>query len=291
MKETAMKHRIRYAWMCAVFLTEALFLGGCRKLVLEDRTDCPAFLFFDIENADRFDQADYVHVAAYRYPDGTFLSADTTSVMHTQDRTFCLEIKKSETVSGFGVLGFAGLRQDGTAWVADYGKQYAPLWRFSYRSEGLTESYLIPVEAVKDYSAVTVRFNDADAFPGTYGAFPYRIVVKSNTIGIQALDGSPVKGVFCYEPPEKGVGEYTFFVPRQFDRGLHIEVWNKEGIAGKSSSLAADFLLWTILKIRKDFSWSAKNLPDLLVEIDMTEASFKLHVVDWNGTTVSEYAY
>ena len=187
-------------------LNSVSVLFSCRSLVLEDRSECPAFLFFDITNAEVFDISEYAHITAYKYPDGNLLAVDTTTVRAVQDKEFYLQVKRSDSSRGYGVLCFTGAHNNGSQWVAELGEEFPPLWRFDYASPASTESYLIRVEAVKDHSVIDVRFLDADMYEGSGGEFPYYIVIRSNTCGIDGMDGSPVKGPFLFEP----VGLRTF---------------------------------------------------------------------------------
>ena len=175
-------------------LLVALFCAGassCRHLIFEDRTDCPAFLLFDLTNGDELDVSEYAFVTAYQYPDNNLLASDTTTVKSIQNKEFYLKVKHTDTAIGYGVLRFNGAHNEGSCWTVAPGKDFPPIWRFNYRSPAATESYIIPVEAVKDHSVMTVRFTDPDFFDGTGGEFPFFIIARSNTCGIDGMDGIP----------------------------------------------------------------------------------------------------
>ncbi len=269
------------------FLLSALLLvmgaTSCSRLIFEDRTDCPAFLFFDITNADLFDIADYVHVAAFVYPEETLLGKDTSTVKLIQNREFSLPVKRSDSVLGYGVLGFKNceLRNE-VEWVVPEGENYDPLWRFDYRTTAMGERFFIPVEMVKDHSNITVYFENFDMFPETDGHFPFKIVILSNTCGINALTGEPVEGPFRYEPAESPGGTYKFTVPRQYDRSLRLQVWNDEEYFG-NSDFVAEFNVWNWAHAYEDFSWTQKNLSDLYIKIYMTTAKYEISIVPWQG--------
>lgn len=269
-----------------IVLAVAVTVGpvSCHRLILEDRTGCPAFLLFDLTNGEELDVAEYAFVTAYKYPDNNLLSHDTTTVRALQDKEFHLEVKHTETVVGYGVFCFNGAHNDGSVWTVEQNDDFPPIWRFSYRSPATTESHIIPVEAVKDHSVVTVRFTDADYYNGTYGEFPYYLIVRSNTCGIDGLDGAPVKGKFRFEPKEFAAGAYRFTVPRQFDRSLHLEVWGREGFR-EEGKMVTDIVLWDLLKTQEDFSWTAKNLADIEIEISLMENNFSVTIVQWEGET------
>lgn len=273
-----------------LLLLAALATGtvSCARLILEERRACPAFLFFDITNSELFDMSEYTHVSAYKYPEQELLAIDTTSVSSTLDRSFYLEVKRSDSVTGYGLLCFGGARHEGTLWTVEPGQEFPPVWRFGYSSPALTESYIIPVEAVKDHARVDMRFVDADGYADTGGEFPYYIVARSNTCGIDALDGRPVKGAFRFEPSEYGSGRFRFTVPRQFDRSLHIEVWGRDGFR-EAGKLVTDIVVWNLLRSDGDFSWEAKNLPDIQLEVCLVENRVTISVMEWSGETHSVY--
>ena len=272
-------------------LLVALLCAGstsCRRLILEDRTDCPAFLLFDLTNGDELDISEYAFVTAYKYPDNNLLASDTTTVKSIQDKDFYLEVKHTDTAIGYGVLRFNGAHNEGSCWTVAPGKDFPPIWRFNYRSPAATESYIIPVEAVKDHSCITLRFAEADLFPGTGSKFPFYVIVRSNTCGIDAMNGEPVKGEFYFVPAEYAVGEFRFCVPRQFDRGMHAEVVAKEGLLDQEG-IVMDIPLWNLLKEKENFSWTAKNLADAIIEVSLTENKYNVTVVDWSGDSGWEY--
>lgn len=269
-------------------LTSVSVLFSCRSLVLEDRSECPAFLFFDITNAEVFDISEYAHITAYKYPDGNLLAGDTTTVRAVQDDEFYLQVKRSDSVRGYGLLRFIGAHNQGSQWIVNPGEEFPPIWRFDYKTTAASESYYIDVEAVKDHSVIDVRFLDADMYEGSGGEFPYYIVIRSNTCGIDGMDGSPVKGPFLFEPVEYACGRFRFTVPRQFDRSLHMEIWGRDGFR-EEGNLVADLALWYILRDTNDFSWEAKNLADAEIEISLAENKYIVTVAEWAGETHSSY--
>lgn len=261
----------------------AAALTSCRNWVLEDRTRCPALLCFDIANATSFDRADYIHIVAFDYPDDVMLGKDTATVSSIQERKYYLKVRRSETVYGFGVAGFTQCHlQKETEWVVDRGADFGPLWRFDFRSSASDEQYLIPVEMVKDHCNITVFFKDHDLLPGMEGHFPFDVVVRSNTCGVNALNGEPVKGSFRYEPKENPGGTFKFTVPRQFDRSLVVEVYNKEEYFG-DTAIVASLSVWNWAHAKEDFSWTDKNLSDLFITIELSTWKYTLTVQPWEG--------
>lgn len=272
------------------FLWAACLLLSCRNLVLEDRIDCPSMLLFDIENADAFDGVNTVHMAAYSQTEELFLTADTTLVNDIQDRSFYLKVKKSDAVKGYGIMGFEGARQQGDfQWVVDEGANYVPLFRFAYdKVPARDESVLIPVEFVKDYCHVSVHFTHFDQFENAGGRLPFYLSITGHTVGIDAATGIPVKGNFRYNPPEEANGVFRFTVPRQADHSLTMELYGIPEL-GQEEGLADAFNLWELLRGRPDFSWEAKNLPDVHLEFDYTQAKFQITMAEWENGAPLQY--
>jgi len=257
-------------------------LLSCHNLVLENRENCPSLLLFDIENAEAFDGVNRVHIAAFSEPESLFLEADTTMVTDIQDQSFYMKVKKSESVMGYGVMGYEGARQEGDfCWVVDRGEDYVPLFRFAYEKvPAREESVLIPVEFVKDFTRVTLRFVNFDVFENAYGRLPFHLCVSGNTVGINATTGIPVKGDFRYELQEEAQGVFHFIVPRQADRSLTLELFGIPEL-GQEEGLVDSFNLWTLFRQQEDFSWEAKNLPDVYLEFDYTQVQLRITVSTW----------
>lgn len=264
------------------FLGVVGLLISCQSLVLENRIECPGRLLFDIENAASFDGVSPVYLAAYSQTEETFLSADTTAVNDIQDQSFYLQVKKLDAVTGYGVMGFQGARkQGGFQWVVEEGASYVPLFRFAYEKVPSPEEFiLLPVEFVKDFCRVTVHFTHLDPHGTAGGRIPFRLSISGNTIGIDASTGIPVKGTFRHAPVEEDGGHFRFIVPRQADRSLTMELY---GIPerGQEEGVAASFNLWDLFQEQEGFSWEAKNLADVTLTFDYTEARFSITVAEW----------
>lgn len=263
-------------------LGAACLLISCRSLVWENRDLCPSMLLFDIENAEAFDGVNHVYIAAYSEPEALFLEADTTIVTDIQDQSFYMKVKKSDAVMGYGVMGYEGaLREGDFCWVVEEGSNYIPLFRFAYEKiPAREESVLIPVEFVKDFTRVTLRFLNYDQFENAYGQLPFRLCVTGHTAGIDAGTGVPVKGNFRYEPKEEAQGVFHFTVPRQADHSLTLELYGIPEL-GQDEGLVDSINLWTLFKMQEDFSWEAKNLADVYLEFDYTQVKFSITVKDW----------
>lgn len=273
-----------------LILTAALSLVACRKAILEDRTACPSLLYFEISNSDAFGKPDRVQVNAYRYPDQSSLAIDTTTIREMEGRNYFLDIRHADAVRGCGVLGFRECRlENEVCWCVPPGNGFDSLYRFTYLSIVEPELFTVPVEFVKEHCVVTLQFVNASQEDMPKDSFPYEVLVKSNTCGINALTGEPVKGAFECKAQETASGVFQFLLPRQADGQLIMELYGRPGFC-PMDGLVHSFNLASILKDLGGVSWQEKNLPDILVGIDFKDIDIQVQVMPWENKDM-EYAY
>lgn len=261
-------------------LAVSLLLASCRAVVLEDRTLCPSFLFFDVADASRFQRYTDVFTTVYAHPEGRLLDEAGTSVGYIDDRLFFFTVRGTAAVKGYGLMGQEGLMRDGSEWTVPIGRDYVPLFRFGYMAEVEEETFTVPVEFTKEYSKVTVQYLGADTFEHAGGRFPFYITVRGNTCGIDALSGLPVRGPFQVTPEESGIGCFLFTLPRQADHDLILEMYAREGLY-EYRDFQTSYNLYEILRDKGGISWTEKNLPDLYIEIDFEQTTVNVGVYPW----------
>lgn len=263
-----------------VLLAASACLFSCRRLVFEDRTECPSYVFFDITNAEAFNPYDRVYTTIYRHPSGELMGSATPSLADVQGRVFFFEIRKAEAVKGYGVLGTEQcIMQNGSEWVVPIGCQYDSLFRFSYVATVEPESFVVPVEMVKEYSRVTLQFVGTETFTGAGGRFPFEVTVTGGTSGVDALTGVPVRGPFEYRPQETSIGRFEFRLPRQADQDLRLELYGKDGIYERTGHISS-FDLYALLE-EKGMNWQDRNLPDIYVEFNYQETLVNVVISPW----------
>ncbi len=266
----------------------ALAAISCRSAILEDRSACPSLLYFQVFNAGAFENIDSVQVNAFRYPDQDRLCCDTTTIHALEGRNFCLNIIRADAVRGSGVLGFHRCRQEEEGrWTVPLGSDFDPLFRFSYLSLVEPERFTVPVEFVKEHSRITLQFLNADQRGGVL--FPFDVVIRSHTRGLNALSGEPVPGDFECRPQEIENGVFQCILPRQADDSLLLELYGRPGLYNREG-LAHSIDLGRFLRENGGISWKEKNLPDVLVGIDFTEYDIRVQIVPWENENL-EYAY
>lgn len=263
-----------------LFIALAELLTSCRSVVLEDRTLCPSFLFFDVADASLFPEYSDVFTTVYAHPEGRLMDEANTNVSYIDDRLFFFTIRGTVAVKGYGLMGQEGLIRDDNIWTVPLGKDYVPLFRFGYMAAVEEESFTVPVEFTKEHSRVTVQFLGADTFEHAEGRFPFDITVRGNTSGIDALTGVPVRGPFEVRPEESGIGHFEFILPRQADHDLVLEMYAREGLY-QYAGFRTTYNLYEILRDKGGISWTEKNLPDLYIQIDFQETTVNVGVYPW----------
>lgn len=273
----------------SLLILAAALLGlvSCRSIILEERDGCPSFLFFRIDNESAFQLYERIHVGLFRYPEENLMAADTTSVSEIAGRSFYFDIRNTPAVEGYGLLGYRHcVNESGTLWRVPVGAQYDSLFRFSYRVPVERESFTVPVEFTKEHVKVTLRFIGADAFASsTGGRFPFDVVVRGNTCGMDALTGIPVRGPFEYRPREEGMGCFHFILPRILDHDLALELYGRPGVAVQEGHTDT-FDLWKLLLEKGGITWQEKNLPDVEIVLDYRDFDVKVNVQPWGSQDI-----
>lgn len=269
-----------------IFILLVLMLS-CRSVVLENRIMCPSFLYFDIADASRYPAYSDVFTTLYAHPDEWLMDEAGTSVGYIDGRLFFFTVRGTGAVKGYGLMGHEGLVRDGSGWTVPIGKDYVPVFRFGYVAEVREESFTVPVEFSKEHAHVSVQYTGADSFGHAEGRFPFYIVIRGNTCGIDALTGKPITGPFEIRPRESGLGHFEFTLPRQADHNLVLEMYAKEGLY-EYRDYQTSYNLHEILRDKGGISWTEKNLPDLNITIDFEETTVNVGVHPW-GEQELEY--
>lgn len=261
-------------------------LSACRNAVLEDRTQCPSYLYFDLLDASRFEDYESVYVTAFRHPDGQRIEGITTTKQAIANKNFFILCRNSDAVRGYGIMGQRQCyNAQGTEWVTPVGNQFDSLFRFSYVVQVQPESFSVPVEFVKESCKVSVQFKGLEALASAEGIFPFDLLIRSNSCGIDVMSGTPVRGSFEYRPPELTIGRFEFFLPRQADRNLRMELYGRKG-AFPQEGFYQSLDLWRILHELGGISWNEKNLPDVLLEIDYVQSLISVKITPWSDNEI-----
>ena len=172
------------------------------------------------------------------------------------------------------------------------GEQMDSLYGFFKMYHTRCESVLCDVELHKEFCTVSFTLGE-DGYTS-----PYDIEVWGNVAGVSAWDLMPVKGDFRYAPVQKN-GVYQVRVPRQEDNSLElvmVEMPDQVGRGGRSPVGAGDDGERTVVDrlplgeyiARSGYDWTAEDLADVNVALDLEMQQVMITVSGWDGVVVMD---
>ena len=197
--------------------------------------------------------------------------------------------------------GIAG--NDGDEIRIPVGEQMDSLYGFFRMFYTRCESVLCDVELHKEFCTVSFTLGDEGYVS------PYDIEVWGNVAGVSAWDLMPLEGDFRFAPvPEDGV--YRVRVPRQVDNSLELvmlempdqvgydnkEIPDQVGYDGRSPVGAGDVGKRVVVDrlplgeyiARSGYDWTAEDLADVHIALDMEKQQVMITVSDWDGVVVMD---
>lgn len=262
-------------------IATALILAcSCHRLVFEDRSNCPSFLFFRVEDPNGVPFTEQLRVEIRETAGMEMLAADNVPLGRIQGRDYFLQVRKCEEISAIGTVGIKAAVCAGRLCTIAPGAQWDPVYRFSSTSSAMGGETLIPVRMKKEYSTICVRFRSSE------GVFPYTVSASANTCGMDLVSGVPLNGPYSYSPAEEEPGVFRFTVPRQADRSLTLQLTAKPGASIEYGPVDR-IVLWNALERIDGFNWELENLPDIDIDIDYARSQMTVIVSDWElGSSV-----
>ena len=172
------------------------------------------------------------------------------------------------------------------------GEQMDSLYGFFKMYHTRCESVLCDVELHKEFCTVSFTLGE-DGYTS-----PYDIEVWGNVAGVSAWDLMPLKGKFRYAPVQKN-GVYQVRVPRQEDNSLEmvmLEMPDQVGHDGRSPVRAGDDGERTVVDrlplgeyiARSGYDWTAEDLADVNVALDLEMQQVMITVSGWDGVVVMD---
>ena len=172
------------------------------------------------------------------------------------------------------------------------GEQMDSLYGFFKMYHTRCESVLCDVDLHKEFCTVSFTLGK-DGYTS-----PYDIEVWGNVAGVSAWDLMPVKGDFRYAPVQKN-GVYQVRVPRQEDNSLELvmlEMPDHVRHDGRSSVGAGDDGERVVVDrlplgeyiARSGYDWTAEDLADVNVVLDLEMLQVMITVSGWDGVVVMD---
>lgn len=153
------------------------------------------------------------------------------------------------------------------------GEQMDSLYGFFKMYHTRCESVLCDVELHKEFCTVSFTLGE-DGYSS-----PYDIEVWGNVAGVSAWDLMPVLGEFRYAPMQKN-GVYQVRVPRQVDNSLELVMLEDSEIVDRLP--LGEYIA------RSGYDWTAEDLADVNVALDLEMQQVMITVSGWDGVVVMD---
>ena len=166
--------------------------------------------------------------------------------------------------------------------VVPVGEQMDSLYGFSKMYHTMCESVKCDVELHKEFCTVSFTLVDEG-----YSS-PYEIEVWGNVAGVSVWDLMPVKGDFRYAPVQKN-GVYQVRVPRQEDNSLELVMLEMPNpVEHDGEKVVVDRLPLGEYIARSGYDWTAEDLADVNIALDLEMQQVMITVSGWDGVVVMD---
>ena len=274
-------------WMAGMLL-----LSSCS--VKEDRSGCPCWMTVEMPdmvghdggqvdnddcvvlrlrgNSDE-DEVDY----SYQVTESVRVDAEVLEYEVPRGSVGVSVIEMPDRVGYDGIVG-----HDGDEVRIPVGEQMDSLYGYFRMFYTRCESVLCDVELHKEFCTVSFTLGDEGYVS------PYDLEVWGNVAGVSAWDLMPLEGDFRFAPsPEDGV--YRVRVPRQLDASLELVMLEMPDQAGHDGERAVvDRLPLGEYIARSGYDWTAEDLADVHIALDMEKQQVMITVSDWDGVVVMD---
>lgn len=293
-----MKVMRSYISLFVMWMVGMLFLSSCS--IKEDRDGCPCWMMVEMPGQAGHDGEKVGHDG--RFPvgagdDGTVVlrlrgNSDEDAVDYEYQVTEAVRVdvgaleyevpRGSVGVSAVafgnetpGRAGYDGKSAgyDGDEIRVPVGEQMDSLYGFFKMYHTRCESVLCDVELHKEFCTVSFTLGK-DGYSS-----PYDIEVWGNVAGVSAWDLMPVQGEFRYAPMQKN-GVYQVRVPRQEDNSLEL-------VMVEDSEIVDRLPLGEYIA-RSGYDWTAEDLADVNVALDLEMQQVMITVSGWDGVVVMD---
>ena len=302
-----MKVMRSYISLFVMWMVGMLFLSSCS--IKEDRDGCPCWMMVEMPDLVGQDGTVVLRLRGNSDEDAVDYEYQVTEAVRVDVGALEYEVPRGSVgVSAVafgneipGRAGYDGLKAgydgeragyDGDEIRVPVGEQMDSLYGFFKMYHTRCESILCDVELHKEFCTVSFTLGE-DGYSS-----PYRIEVWGNVAGVSAWDLIPVKGDFRYAPVQKN-GVYQVRVPRQEDNSLElvmVEMPDQVGHDGRSPVGAGDDGERTVVDrlplgeyiARSGYDWTAEDLADVNVALDLEMQQVMITVSGWDGVVVMD---
>ena len=284
-----------------MWMVGMLFLSSCS--IKEDRDGCPCWMTVEMPGQAGHDGSVILRLRGNSDEDAVDYEYQVTEAVRVDVGALEYEVPRGSVgVSAVafgneipGRAGYDGLKAgyDGDEIRIPVGEQMDSLYGFFKMYHTRCESVLCDMELHKEFCTVSFTLGE-DGYTS-----PYRIEVWGNVAGVSAWDLMPVLGEFRYAPMQKN-GVYQVRVPRQEDNSLELvmlEIADQVGYDGEEMpGQAGDDGERTVVDrlplgeyiARSGYDWTAEDLADVNIALDLEMQQVMITVSGWDGVVVMD---
>lgn len=279
-----------YISLFVMWMVGMLFLSSCS--IKEDRDWCPCWMMVEMPDQARDDGCVVLRLRGNSDEDAVDYEYQVTETVRVDVGALEYEVPRGAigvSAVAFGreipsQAGYNGLKTgyDGDEIRIPVGEQMDSLYGFFKIYHTRCESVLCDVDLHKEFCTVSFTLGE-DGYTS-----PYDIEVWGNVAGVSAWDLMPVQGDFRYAPMQKN-GVYQVRVPRQVDNSLELvmlEIPDQVGYDGER--VVVDRLPLGEYIARSGYDWTAEDLADVNVALDLEMQQVMITVSGWDGVVVMD---
>ena len=299
----AMNRFLFVMWMVGM-----LFLSSCS--IKEDRDGCPCWMMVEMPDLVGQDGTVVLRLRGNSDEDAVDYEYQVTEAVRVDVGALEYEVPRgsvgvSSVAFGNEIPGRAGYDGKSAGYDGDeirvpVGEQMDSLYGFFKMYHTRCESVLCDVELHKEFCTVSFTLGE-DGYTS-----PYDIEVWGNVAGVSAWDLMPVLGEFRYAPMQKN-GVYQVRVPRQEDNSLELvmleipdqvgydceEIPGQAGYDGERAGYDGERVVVDRLPLgeyiaRSGYDWTAEDLADVNVALDLEMQQVMITVSGWDGVVVMD---
>ena len=249
-------------YKCLFIISVTMLLMSCS--IKEDRDGCPCWMTVEMPDRVGHDGSVVLRLRGNSDEDAMDYAFKMTETLNTEVGTLEYEVPRGSV--GVSVVNSARL-------AVPVGEQMDSLYGFFKPYHTRCESVKCDVELHKEFCTVSFTLVDE------HYESPYDIEVRGNVSGVSPWDLVPVSGAFKYAPvAEEGV--YRLRVPRQVDASLEMVMLSNQEIVNRLP--LGEYI------IRSGYDWSATDLSDVSVALDLEKQQVMVTVSGWDGVVMMD---
>ena len=270
-----------YISLFVMWMVGMLFLSSCS--IKEDRDGCPCWMMVEMPDLVGQDGTVVLRLRGNSDEDAVDYEYQVTEAVRVDVGALEYEVPRgsvgvSSVAFGNEIPGRAGYDGKSAGYDGDeirvpVGEQMDSLYGFFKMYHTRCESVLCDVELHKEFCTVSFTLGE-DGYTS-----PYDIEVWGNVAGVSAWDLMPVLGEFRYAPILKN-GVYQVRVPRQVDNSLELVMLEDSEIVDRLP--LGEYIA------RSGYDWTAEDLADVNVALDLEMQQVMITVSGWDGVVVMD---